>query len=304
MGAIATGKYELRFWQWRGWRMRYSFCRGAGNLPVLCVHGFGASAEHWRDNLPDLASLGTAYAVDLIGFGQSQKPPTRYHISLWAQQIYEFWLRFIGVPTLLIGNSIGALTVAIAAHNYPEMACGLVCISLPDIQQLQGLIPAPLRPLQQGLAWLLASLIAKPIFYLVRSPEVIRTVLKKGVYVQNGDRVDEQLVKIICDPTRDPDAPEAFLRLSRSLNQPNYSPDLVTALQALTIPVLILWGTRDMAIPPAEGKRLVQFLTDGELLYLENLGHCPHDEDPNQVNQQIREWVQRKFPDNSPLRTR
>jgi len=299
MMAIAFANYASRYWRWRGWRTRYTFRRGEGQLPVLCVHGFGASAEHWRDNLPDLSALGAGYAIDLVGFGQSQKPATRYHICLWVEQIYEFWQKFIGVPTLLVGNSIGALVVAIAAHTYPEMAKGLVCISLPDVEQLQAMIPAPVRPLQQGLAWLLASLLAKPIFYLVRSPQVIRNVLQKGVYVQNSDRVDEQLLRIICDPTLDPDAPEAFLRLSRSLNQPHYSPSLVKALPALTVPVLILWGTRDMAIPPAEGKRLVRFLQDGELVYLNNLGHCPHDEAPEQVNREIKDWVARKLPQNS-----
>jgi pimeloyl-ACP methyl ester carboxylesterase len=294
MIAIAPAQYELRFWQWRGWRTRYAFRRGTGNLPILCVHGFGASAEHWRDNLPNLADLGTTYAIDLVGFGQSQKPATRYHICLWVEQIYEFWQKFIGIPALLIGNSLGALVVAIAAHEYPEMARGLVCISLPDVDQLQGMIPAPVRPLQQGLAWLMASLFAKPIFSVVRSPQLITEVLKKGIYVSRSDRVDEKLIKIIWEPTCDPEAPEAFLRLSRSLNQPNYSPNLTQALKALTIPVFILWGTQDKAIPPSEGKRLVQFLQDGELLYLSGLGHCPHDEDPARVNQEIREWVARK----------
>jgi haloalkane dehalogenase len=294
MMKISGISYEHRYWQWRGWRTRYTFRRGMGELPVLCLHGFGASADHWRDNLPDLAELGTSYAIDMVGFGQSQKPPARYHIRLWAEQIYDFWQEFIGAPVLLIGNSIGALVVAIAAHEYPQMASGLVCISLPDVAQLQEMIPAPVRPLQQAVAWLMASFLAKPIFFVVRSPKLIKNVLKRGIYIKNNDRVDEQLVSIICDPTLDPEAPEAFLRLSRSLNQPNYSPDLITALQELTIPVLILWGTKDMAIPPTEGKRLVQFLKDGELIYLENLGHCPHDEDPHQVNQHILAWASRK----------
>ncbi|MFN3926138.1 MAG: alpha/beta fold hydrolase [Pseudanabaenaceae cyanobacterium] len=292
--------YEYRNYQWRGWRVRYVFCRGSGDLPVICVHGFGAAVDHWRDNLPALSSLGTSYALDLVGFGSSTKPPVRYHAGLWAEQIYEFWQEFIGVPALLIGNSIGALSLAIAAGQYPEMAKALVCISLPDTEQLQSLIPAPVRPLQQGLAWLLASLFSKPIFYVLRSPQTIRAILTKGVYMQNKERVDDQLVRIITEPTLDPDAPEAFLRLSRSLNQPHYSPSLVKILRSLTIPVLILWGTRDMAIPPGEGERLVQFLQDGQLIYLEGLGHCPHDEAPDRVNALILDWLRCKLVASTP----
>jgi pimeloyl-ACP methyl ester carboxylesterase len=289
MADLVATPYESRYYNWRGWRMRYLWRRGTGGLPIICVHGFGAAADHWRSNIPDLAELGTVYSLDLLGFGSSQKPACTYRIQLWAEQLYEFWQKYINRPALLIGNSIGALVVTIAASQYPAMGCGVVAISLPDIQQLQAMIPPLLLPLQQAVAWVLA----KPLFYWVRRPAVIRSVLKQAIYPRYPHRVDQELMHIICQPTRDRSAPEAFLRLSRSVNSPHYSPNLRQALTNLTIPVLILWGTLDRAIPPTEGKRLIAYLRDGELLYLDNLGHCPHDEDPQQVNLVIKDWVQR-----------
>lgn len=295
MPYLVATPYESRTHVWRGWQMRYLFRRGGGHLPIIFVHGFGAGADHWRSNIPDLAELGPVYSLDLLGFGSSQKPACDYGIGLWAEELYEFWQSHLHQPALLIGNSIGALVVSIAASKYPEMARGVVAISLPDMQQLQAMIPAFLLPLQRSLAWVLTSLVAKPLFYYLRRPALIRSVLKQAIYPQCPQRVDQELVDIICQPTLDRSAPEAFLRLSRRVNQPDYSPNLVSALSNLTIPVLILWGTVDRAIPPAEGKRLVQYLEDGELLYLQGLGHCPHDEDPETVNRSIEEWVGRKF---------
>ena len=66
------GVYE-GWWTWQGHRIRYQRAGEAGP-PVLCIHGFGASADHWRRNLPALGAGGfRAYAIDLLGYGYSDK---------------------------------------------------------------------------------------------------------------------------------------------------------------------------------------------------------------------------------------
>jgi haloalkane dehalogenase len=104
-------------------------------------------------------------------------------------------------------------------------------------------------------------------------------------------RVDDHLVRIIAKPARDRQAAEAFVRLNRSLNQPNYSPSLTEALEKLQVPLLILWGTGDRLIPASEGKRLVKYAPNATLIYLEGLGHCAHDDNPERVNQEILNWL-------------
>jgi haloalkane dehalogenase len=137
---------------------------------------------------------------------------------------------------------------------------------------------------------IVSATLVKPLFYLVRQPCVIRFVLKNFVY---GDRrrVDDQLVRIIAKPARDRQAAEAFMRLNRSINQPNYSPSLTQALEKLQVPLLILWGTCDRLIPPSEGKRLVKYASDATLIYLEGTGHCAHDDNPERVNHEILNWL-------------
>jgi haloalkane dehalogenase len=258
--------------------------------PILLIHGFGAALDQWRDNIPTLAQDRTVYAIDLLGFGASEKPPTHYSIYLWVEQVVEFWRKFIGVPMVIIGNSIGALVAAIAASQYPEIAAGVVTISLPDIDAFQAIVPKALQPIERTTKAIVSALLVKPIFYFVRQPWVIRAVLR-GIVYSNRHRVDTQLVDIIAKPARDRQAAEAFLRLNRSLNLPNYSPNLVEALRNLQAPLLILWGKSDRLIPPSEGKRLVQYAANATLVYLDGLGHCAHDDDPPRVNQEILDWV-------------
>ena len=65
---------------------------GDNGPPVLLVHGFGASAYHWRYNIPALASSHRVYAVDLLGFGWSDKPliPGYADYSVWQDQLAAF----------------------------------------------------------------------------------------------------------------------------------------------------------------------------------------------------------------------
>jgi pimeloyl-ACP methyl ester carboxylesterase len=285
---------QYRNWYFRGWRSRYGFFRSRNSdptkPPILLIHGFGAAIDHWRGNIPALAENHTVYAIDLLGFGNSEKPPTQYSIYLWIEQVFQFWQKFIKVPMVLVGNSIGSLVAATAASHHPEIAAGVVTISLPDIEAFNAMVPKALQPIERTVKAIVAAVLVKPLFHLVRQPFTIRLVLKGIVYVDHH-RVDDELVEIIAKPARDRQAAEAFLRLNRSINQPNYSPSLTQALENLQAPLLILWGSCDRLIPPSEGKRLVQYAPNATLKYLEGLGHCAHDDDPKRVNHEILDWL-------------
>ena len=67
-----------RFWYWRGWRLRYTYLKPSdpvaqARTPMLSRHGFGASLEQWRSNLSSWGQQRPVYALDLLGFGHSQK---------------------------------------------------------------------------------------------------------------------------------------------------------------------------------------------------------------------------------------
>ena len=67
------------FWKWKGHNIRYRRGdweeEGDSSRPiVVLVHGFGGNCEHWRKNLPDVSEYAEAYAIDLLGYGYSDKP--------------------------------------------------------------------------------------------------------------------------------------------------------------------------------------------------------------------------------------
>lgn len=96
------------YWKWRD-NSIYYVCAGerSNKPPLLLVHGFGASTDHWRKNIDQLQSQFQVWAIDLLGFGRSAKPKQEYSGNLWREQLHDFITEVIQQPTVLAGNSLG-----------------------------------------------------------------------------------------------------------------------------------------------------------------------------------------------------
>lgn len=283
-----------RDWVWRGWQTRYSYLRGqnqvANNPPVILVHGFGASIEHWRHNIPAIANEHTVYAIDLLGFGASRKADVEYSMALWTEQIHDFWQTFIGTPAILVGNSIGSLVCLTATATYPEMSQGLVMLSLPDVSVREDILPPFARPIVTGIENLFASpLLIKNILKLVRRPSVIRKWA--GVAYPNKAAVTDELVEILSSPAYDRNSEQTLLRLSRSVRKPSFAKSVRDLLPGVMVPMLLIWGLEDKMIPPKQAREIAALNSRLKLIELANTGHCPHDEYPEQFNSLLLDWL-------------
>ena len=286
-------------WSWNqrsiGWSLMGDPHAGEA---VLLIHGFGANTNHWRFNQPVLAELVPTYAIDLLGFGASDQPRARlkdeseradavhYGFDLWGQQVADFCREVIDRPVLLVGNSIGGVVALRAAQLLGERCRGVVLIDcaqrLMDDKQLatQPAWMAWIRPLLKTMVrqrWLSTAL-----FRNAASPGVIRSVLKQAY--PSGANIDEELVKLLFQPTQRPGAAEAF-RGFINLFDDCLAPQL---MEELTIPVNLIWGEKDPWEPLAEAKRWSEsILCVRSLIVIPNAGHCPHDEMPELTNKNL-----------------
>ena len=287
-------------WTWESHDIGWSVM-GDRTAPkaVLLIHGFGANTNHWRFNQPVLAEQIPTYAIDLLGFGRSDQPQARlndepateqtvqYCFDLWAQQVADFCHNVIDRPVVLVGNSIGGVVALRAAQLLGEERCKEVVLidcaqRLMDDKQLatQPAWMAWIRPLLKTLVsqrWLSTAL-----FRNAARPALIRNVLKQAY--PSGSNIDDALVSLLLTPSQRPGAAEAFRGFINLFD--DYLAPLL--LKELSIPVHMIWGEADPWEPVQEAKEWKQkYDCIQSLMVIPHAGHCPHDESPKEVNNQL-----------------
>ncbi|WCJ24950.1 alpha/beta-Hydrolases superfamily protein [Euphorbia peplus] len=286
------------YWTWRGHKIHY-VVQGEGT-PIVLIHGFGASAFHWRYNIPELAKKYKVYALDLLGFGWSEKAIIEYDAMVWRDQVVDFLKEIVKEPAVVVGNSLGGFTALMSAVGLPEQVTGLVLLNSAgqfgsangepkqlEESSLQKYILKPLKEIFQRV-------VLGFVFWQSKQPARVESVLK-SVYI-NSSNVDDYLVESITRPAADPNAGEVYYRLMSRfmLNQSTYTLD--SCLSKLRCPLLLLWGDLDPWVGSTKANRIKEFYPHTTLVNLQ-AGHCPHDEVPDLVNKALMDWLPSLTPE-------
>ncbi|MEN9252127.1 MAG: alpha/beta fold hydrolase [Thermostichales cyanobacterium BF3_bins_165] len=272
-----------RPWIWQGHRTEYIHAGPPTGIPLVLIHGFGASWGHWRRLIPWLAADYPVYALDLLGFGCSDKPRLSYCTQLWQAQVAAFCQEIVAAPAVLVGNSLGGyVSLSVAAHT-PDLVAGLVLLNSA------GSFLQPTR--RPWTAQLLGSLLRQPLlcallFLYLRQPQVIRATLSK-IYV-NPEAITPELVELIRRPSQDPGAMHVFISLLRGQGQGR---PLAELLGQLRCPLLLLWGERDPWCDARGRSRLYHQNYDQITEHFLPSGHCPQDDTPDLVAPPLLEWL-------------
>ncbi|MEA5603489.1 alpha/beta fold hydrolase [Nostoc sp. UHCC 0252] len=302
--APSTTPIPGKYWQWRGHNVYYVRAgeKQAQRPPLLLVHGFGASTDHWRKNITGLCQDFEVFAIDLLGFGRSAKPKLQYSGDLWRDQLHDFISEVIGQKAVLAGNSLGGYAGLCVAAQRPESAAGLVLLNsagpfsesqpTPEPEALQSEIQPPKQPanlqklLGDGTKWIFQQPLAQfLLFQYVRQRWVIRQTLEK-VYLDKS-AVTDQLIEEISRPADDPGALDVFVSVFSSPQGEKVD----VLLKQLTCPLLMLWGEADPWMNSRErSQKFRQYYPELTEHFL-TAGHCPHDEIPDRVNQLLADWV-------------
>ncbi|MDZ7962805.1 MAG: alpha/beta fold hydrolase [Aulosira sp. DedQUE10] len=302
--APSTTPIPGQYWQWRGHKVYYVRAgeQQPQRPPLLLVHGFGASTDHWRKNITGLYPDFQVFVIDLLGFGRSAKPKLEYSGDLWRDQLHDFINEIIGQKAVLVGNSLGGYGCLSVAAQYPDSTAGVVLLnsagpfsiekptSEPEALQSQIQPPKQESGLQKllgdGVKWMFQQPLAQfLLFQYVRQRWVIRQTLEK-VYLDKS-AITDQLVEEIYRPAYDAGALDVFV----SVFSTPQGEKVDVLLKQLTCPLLLLWGEADPWMNARErSQKFRQYYPQLQEHFL-SAGHCPHDEIPDRVNSILRDWV-------------
>ena len=246
--------------------VRYSDA-GSGE-PVLLIHGLGGSIESWTNNAGELAKSLQVIAVDLPGFGLSDKPKMSYTIKFYRDFIIQFLKLLQLKKASIVGSSLGGHIAAEVAISRPDLAKRLVMISPP------GALPR--------------SFEGTPA--LVRYAKVINAQsvqqVKQALFAVDGKPVDDSYAQIVYQKMTMPGARQAFLS---ALVGSARAPRLNNRLSRIKAPALLLWGKEDIMIPVRFAEPFVK-MKNCRIVLLERCGHRPHVDRPALFNKLVADF--------------
>lgn len=279
-------------WMWRGFPISYQNYGQTGPAVVL-VHGFGASWQHWRKNIPILGQTCRCYALDLIGFGGSAKPTPKqeidYTFETWGQQVADFCQEIVGSPAFLVGNSIGCVVVMQTAVDYPDRVLGIAALncSLRLLHERKRSTLPWYRRWGSSLVQkiLTNKAIGSLFFQQIAKPQTVRKILRQAYH--RPEAVTDELVELLLKPAKDKGAAEVFLAFT-GYSQGPLPEDL---LPILPCPTILLWGTKDPWEKIELSREWANYPMIERFIPLDGVGHCPQDEAPELVNPILQEWI-------------
>lgn len=250
-------------------------------LPIVLLHGFGASTFSWRQQLTLLGDRGRTVAFDRPAFGLTSRPmpeewtgDSPYSLQANADQTVAL-MDELGIDkALLIGHSAGASVAVLVAAQHPDRVAGLV-LEAPAVYS-QHETPSVVRgllhtPQARRLGPLLVRRIAGP-----GSDDFIRSAFYDSTVVTAGVLAGYRL------PLKASDWDRALWEFSIAPQT-----DVAAVLNGVKAPTLVIAGTQDAIVPLPDSRRVASALPSARLVEFEKTGHIPHEERPAQFANEV-----------------
>jgi pimeloyl-ACP methyl ester carboxylesterase len=245
--------------------------RGA---PVVLLHGLGGDGSRWGPNIEPLAKDFHVFALDQIGFGESDKPLANYHTGMLAEFLVGF-LKAAGVPKAsLVGNSMGAGVALYTAVHYPEMVDRIVLADGGGYRPAAGAAQTPPTP---------EALHRRQIQNSVTRDETREffRILFHDKSLVTEKMVDEQLALRLR-------AAFTITKIQEAGERGSLSEQEVRSVKA---PTLVVWGKYDELANPAGADRLEKTIPGARKVIIDNCGHMPQLERADEFNRLARDFL-------------
>ena len=245
--------------------------------PIVLLHGTSASLHTWDGWAADLKTRRRVIRFDLPAFGLTGPHPANdYSIPAYVQFVTQV-LDALGVQKfVLAGNSLGGHIAWATALAHPQRVSQLILVDSAGYPLVSQSVPIG--------------------FQIARLPGVrklMEYVLPRGV-------IQSSLRNVYGDPSKvTPELVDRYYELTlragnRAALAHRFQQGLfgeTEALKTLKIPSLVIWGAQDRLIPLDNAQKFVRDLPNARLLVFDDLGHVPHEEDPQRTVDAVRAFL-------------
>lgn len=237
--------------------------------PVILLHGWLGSWALWRETIEDLGKDYRTYALDFFGFGESRS--REVSVDLYVDLVFEF-MQKLGIPkAALVGHSMGGTVALGVAARYPNKVANVTVIGSPIVGSSLNVFLK-----LAGYARVASLSYSIPLVKDTLIYSLTRFGGRNGAATYKMVREDAAKV-----------AAYAFFQSIGTLARA----DLTDRLPLLEMPILGMYGRRDLIVNPNQGKLLMKHATSAREEWFEEAGHFPMMDAPDRFRHTLRAFL-------------
>jgi len=248
--------------------------------PILLIHGTGASLHTWDGWVDALKQDRRIIRFDLPAFGLTgPEPSNNYKIERYAEVVVAVLDKLNVDKAIIAGNSLGGFISWATTVIYPERVSQLILVDASGYPYDSKSVPIGFKlssnPLTASMLknFLPKSLVAKSVRNVYGNPDLVTDDLVQRYYeltLREGNRK----------------------ALKQRLIQTRPGP-LADKIPTISVPTLLIWGEKDLLIPLKFGERFDREIPNSELVVFKELGHVPHEEDPEATVNAVKTFLEK-----------
>lgn len=267
--------------QWveiEGMRLHY-LSAGSGET-ILFIHGWPTSAYLYRQQIAALAQSMRVVALDLPGFGKSDKPLHAPYTFDFYDRILTAFAEHLGMDQVtLVGHDIGGPIGVFWAERHQSMLKRLVLLNTliyPEISLATRIF--------------VAATFVPVLRDLIISPAGIKAMMRLGV--NHKERLTQAVLAAYQEPFREHNAREVLLKTLQQLGPDGFK-EIASNLSGLTMPVALIYGEDDRILPDIAKtmRRLKQDLPHAQLAALPGCGHFLQEDEPEKLAALLHDFI-------------
>ena len=244
--------------------------QGKVGTPILLLHGFDSSLLEFRRLLPILAARQSTYAVDLLGFGFSQR---NLNIPLNPENIkthlYYFWQTIIQQPIILVGASMGGAAAIDFTLTYPDAVEQLVLLDSAGLAKQPAIGKFMFAPIDTFATEFL------------RNSRIRQSISRAAYFDKSFASLDAQTCAALH--LKCPNWNKSLIAFTKSGGYGSFT----TKISQIQQPTLIVWGKQDKILDTRDAVKFEQAIPHSKLVWIDRCGHVPHLEQPEATAKEI-----------------
>ena len=247
--------------------------QGQSDTPILLIAGFDSSLLEFRRLLPLLATEAETWAVDILGFGFTDRPAdVEYSPEAIKLHLHAFWQTLIKRLMVLVGASMGGAAAIDFALTYPDCVAQLVLLDSAGFAAGPAMGKLMFPPLDRWATNFLAS-------------AWVRQKISENAYCDRTFATEDARICAALH-LEHPNWAKALISFTKSGGY-NFLSDKIARISQDT---LIIWGEQDRILGTKDAHKFEKTVANSKLVWIPNCGHVPHLEKPQETAQPILEF--------------